>query len=122
MDIKLGKFSLTKNQIKNAPSLVNQIIKGLSFFDSFDVVAVCARELTPEEKHDLTIRIQALPDTIPKAEQDIIDFKAQSPLYGVTPAQAEQWIETNVKDLPSAKDALKKLARLLAFINSKVGG
>ena len=41
-------------------------------------------------------------------------------LKGKTPAQAEDWIENNVTDLASAKDALKTIAKfLVAIVNSQ---
>jgi hypothetical protein len=37
-------------------------------------------------------------------------------LKGLTPDQAAQWIEANVTDLPSAKVALKVMAKVIVFL------
>jgi len=37
-------------------------------------------------------------------------------LHNLTPAQAEQWVETNVKDLATAKQVLKLLVRAVVHL------
>ena len=44
-----------------------------------------------------------------------------SPLDGVTFAQAEAYIATNVTDLASAKVVLKKLAKAILILNKRMG-
>ncbi len=41
-------------------------------------------------------------------------------LSKATPAKAATWIDNNVTDLPSAKAALKHMARLLVAVNKRL--
>ena len=49
------------------------------------------------------------------ADPDKEDFKS-SVFAGVTPARAETWIDNNVTDLASAKNALKKIVKVLLYL------
>lgn len=37
-------------------------------------------------------------------------------ILNMTPNEAAQWVEDNVDDLPSAKDLLKRMAKVIVFL------
>lgn len=41
-------------------------------------------------------------------------------LLKATPAQINNWVDTNVTDLPNARDALKRLARAVSVIGAEI--
>jgi hypothetical protein len=47
---------------------------------------------------------------------------SRHPLLNATPAQIETWVDNNVTDLASAKEALKLLAKAVAFGARKISG
>jgi hypothetical protein len=70
------------------------------------------------DAHDPTDTEGALIETI---LQDAEGNKALfDVLLGVTPSQAETWVENNVNDLATAKDILKKLAMAVTYILGKI--
>lgn len=54
--------------------------------------------------------------------QDVIDaqdakqYAKLTALKGMTPAQVQTWVDANVTDLPSAKDAIKTLAIAVSIL------
>lgn len=54
-------------------------------------------------------------------EEELVTEIAASVLNGLTFTQAENYIETNVTDLATAKDVLKKFSKAILILNKKVG-
>jgi len=44
--------------------------------------------------------------------------RGRNPLHGLSPDEAEAWVDTEVTDLGSAKQALKRMARAMAALMS----
>lgn len=42
------------------------------------------------------------------------------PMFKKTPAQIEAWVETNVNNLPEAKDLMKKMCKTLVAVVKRV--
>jgi hypothetical protein len=107
----------TGKQWSHAFTLVGVFAGGdlLGFLKENDqFYAIATRTLTPTEVFDLQTALLAFPDE-KWMDADKTDYQS-SPFKGLTPTQAEAWIDANVTDLASAKVALKKVARAILYL------
>ena len=66
----------------------------------------------------MPINVQA--PQIKKDETNLANDTVWQTIQGMTMDEAEQYVEDNVTDLPSAKAFLKKVAKAIVFLSRKV--
>lgn len=92
MDTKIGKFTLTKNQKDNLLSLDVDFIKGVSFWENGDIVAVSEKELSPQQVSEISQKINAVPDSVDIEKAYILRNRKRTFLEGINWTK-EQWQE-----------------------------
>lgn len=115
MKTPLGKVVLTPNQKDRMSSLHTTNIRGFSIDDKDSVIVYHQTPLTQNELDSLKTALLAIPNEVNDFIKDDLDF-ATSPFRKITADQADQWIQNNVTDLASAKVAMRKMARVLAYL------
>lgn len=110
----IGFLTLTKNQQGRMTAVHSSTVKGIQYSEG-NIKAVVTRNLNSSERTNLLADLGALSNAPLDDESDRSDF-ATSPFKGVTPDDADTWIQNNVTDLASAKVALRKMARVLIYL------
>lgn len=118
-EIGLGKVELTKRQRKRYREIRLPGVFSFSAYGDEMFVVHERTALTPVEKDQIIEALKALPDDPLPEELADVEYKNHA-FFSITPDQAEKYIHDNVTDLPSAKAALKLMARMITHLNRKV--
>lgn len=116
MDTFLGQIELTRNQQNLLPTLHGGNVKSFLYvFNDRYLFVTTDVALTEQEKRTLVASITALPLISSQELSERTDFSA-SPFYRLSPDEAANWIESNVTDLATAKQTMKKIVRVLVYV------
>ena len=112
----LGDIALTSNQKNRRFVLHDGVIKGIMEKPLGHFIAISHdTPMTDLEKSNLIASLLALPNTPQGLDKERLDF-SNHPFYKKTPDEIEALLDAQVTDLPSAKIALKRIAKALAYL------
>lgn len=111
IETNIGQVVLQPNQVARLSSLHDMNIKG--FF--IDVNGVVVKSENPINNATVISALQALDNSPIPQDADKTEFQT-SDFHGITPAQADTYIVSNVTNLASAITVLRKMARVLIYL------
>lgn len=112
--VDLGKITITENQNKRLGKVKLPFLKHIEIHKG-EFFAVTNRNITDLEKQDILTAIQSL-DTSPSNFESDKDVYKTLAFKGMSPAEADQWVEDNVINLNDAKSAIKNILKAVMIL------
>lgn len=111
----LNTKEITNDQIERSHVLKTFNIKGFTLDIDGNVTVLSVNPLSEQEQSDIVDALKNPANPYIAERQDKIDF-SKHPFFKATPQQVDAYIDNNVNDLPSAKSALKVLAKAVTYL------